>query len=73
MEDNFSHNCDHQKGGSHDKNFVLELTDEELKDNIAMGAFNEIDIKYTQQEDKYRIDMTLEQYEKYKENCGMFV
>ena len=52
------------------KTFVLELTEQEWKDNQAMGAFAGMKISYTMEGEKYKIEMTAEQYEKYKKNCG---
>ena len=52
------------------KVFVLELTEQEWKDNQQMGAFAGMKISYTMEGDKYKIELTTEQYEKYKKNCG---
>ena len=54
------------------KVFVLELSEQEWKENHQMGAFAGMKISYTMEGDKYKIEMTAEQYEKYKKNCGEF-
>lgn len=52
------------------KVYVLELTEQEWKDNQQMGAFAGMKISYTMEGEKYKIEMTVEQYEIYKKNCG---
>ena len=52
------------------KVYVLELTEQEWKENQQMGAFAGIKISYTMEGEKYKIEMNAEQYEKYKKNCG---
>ena len=52
------------------KVFILELTEQEGKDNQQMGAFAGMKISYTMEGGKYKIELTAEQYEKYKKNCG---
>ena len=52
------------------KSYVLELTQQEWKENQQMGAFAGFNVCYTMEGNKYKIEMTLEQYEKYQRNCG---
>ena len=54
------------------KIFVLELSEQEWKENHQMGAFAGMKISYIMEGDRYKIEMTGEQYEKYKKNCGEF-
>lgn len=53
--------------------FVLDLTEEEWKENQQMGAFIDLDISYTKHGGTYKVELTLDQYEKYKKNCGMYI
>ena len=52
------------------KLYQLELSEQEWKENHQMGAFSGLEISYTMEDGKYKIDFTLEQYQKYQKNCG---
>ena len=56
--------------GSKPQIMLLELTEDQFKQNQTMGAFAGIQIQYTNEDGLYKIEMTPEKYETYKKNCG---